>query len=286
MTLQYAQHFLLKQLATIYDRSEATAIADIVLTKLTGLSRTGRLVSQHKPLNEKEEQLFQLYLEQLLQHRPVQYVLGEAHFGGLRFYVDEHVLIPRPETEELVHWARKYINNTGENIRLLDIGTGSGCIAVSLKKEMPTLDVSAIDLSEKALVIAQRNARFNNTPISFLKINILEEKEWTNLGRFDIIISNPPYVTFAEKKEMQANVLDFEPDMALFVPNGQSLIFYEKIAQFGKAHLKNNGYLFFEINERFGEETRALLRKTGYTQIELKRDLQQKDRMVKCLFKK
>lgn len=284
MTIHFAQSSLKDNLTTLYSVREAANIANLVLEKITKFSRIDRLINKDKELAPIQISLLERYTDQLLQNRPVQYVLGEAHFSGLTFFVNEKVLIPRPETEELVLWITE---NIGQNpYSVLDIGTGSGCIAVSLKNRMPNCKISALDISYEALNIAQQNAQDNDVEVDFLEADILNESTWNSFEEYNCIVSNPPYITKSEQELMNANVLNYEPHTALFVPNNEPLLFYEKIALFAQQHLLKDGYLFFEINENLGLKTVRLLQETGFKNIELKKDLQGKDRMVKCLFKK
>ncbi|ANI88462.1 protein-(glutamine-N5) methyltransferase, release factor-specific [Arachidicoccus ginsenosidimutans] len=286
MTIYEAQQTLTQQLKNIYDTEETPGIADLVLEKITHQKRIDRLLKKDIPLSEQEELLFKKYTSELLQHRPVQYVLEEAHFYGLDFFVNENVLIPRPETEELVDWICKTISQKNINDKILDIGTGSGIIPVSIKNKFPSAKVSAIDISSKALEIAKQNAANHHTEIGFYEMDILDEKSWHQLNSFDIIVSNPPYIRQTEKNEMNKNVLEYEPHTALFVPDEKPLLFYETIAKFSTTHLSPKGYLFFEINENLGQEVVAMLQNLSFNQIELRKDFQGKDRMVKCMFKK
>jgi release factor glutamine methyltransferase len=223
-------------------------------------------------------------LEKLKIQIPIQYIIGTTHFYGLEFIVDENVLIPRPETEELVDWIVKLNSKLSKkkNLKILDIGTGSGCIAVSLAKNIPNSEVFAIDVSEKALAIAKKNAILNKVPVTFLHKNILETKDLNQ--KFDIIVSNPPYVRNLEKAEIKPNVLDNEPHLALFVPDNDPLIFYKKIAELAAANLNPNGQLFFEINQYLGKETQELLEYIGLKNIELRKDIYGNDRMIACNF--
>jgi len=230
--------------------------------------------------------LFKIY-EKLIQGIPLQYILGETEFYDLIVKVNPSVLIPRPETEELVDWAlitSRIINGETEILKLLDIGTGSGCIAISIKKYIPLADITAIDISEAALNIARQNADLNQVEINFIQDDIFKP---TNLelinSKYDLILSNPPYVTEAEKDQMLDNVLNHEPDIALFVPDNDPLVFYRAITDFALVHLKINGFLFLEINEKFGQETLNLLKKKGFKEIELRQDMGGKDRMIKAV---
>ena len=238
----------------------------------------------NKEFSEKDISYWNTVLEKLKTQIPIQYILGTTHFYGLEFTVDENVLIPRPETQELVDWIIKLncrISNN-KNIKILDIGTGSGCIAISLANNIPDSEVFAIDISEKALDVAKKNAILNKVPVTMLHKNILETTDLNQ--KFDIIVSNPPYVRNIEKSEIKPNVLDNEPHLALFVSDTEPLIFYKKIAELAAANLKINGQLFFEINQYLGKETQDLLKSIGLKNIELRKDIYGNDRMIACNF--
>ncbi|OEJ99410.1 protein-(glutamine-N5) methyltransferase, release factor-specific [Flavivirga aquatica] len=222
-------------------------------------------------------------LELLKQQQPIQYILGETEFYGLPFKVNKSVLIPRPETEELVAWVLKYTENK-EGVNILDIGTGSGCIAVSLAKKLPKAKVYALDVSREALDIAKHNANLNDVYVEFIEADVLTlsyTEFVSELGQFNVIVSNPPYVREQEKKLMKDNVLDNEPHLALFVKDENPLQFYEAITQIAVNSLVNNGSLFFEINEYLGNDMIILLRDNSFSKIELKQDIFKKDRMIK-----
>ncbi|WP_394758076.1 peptide chain release factor N(5)-glutamine methyltransferase, partial [Flavobacterium sp.] len=208
-----------------------------------------------------------------------------TEFFSLPFYVNENTLIPRPETEELVDWilSNNRINESTNQIKILDIGTGSGCIAISLAKNLPNANVHAIDVSEKALATAKKNAERNNVTITFIEKNILETEDLLNT--FDIIVSNPPYVRNLEKKEIHKNVLEYEPHLALFVEDNDALLFYRKIAELATKNLSENGQLYFEINQYLGKEMVELLEKYNFKNIELKKDIYGNDRMIRCVLK-
>ncbi len=269
---------LFQSLKPIYGESEASQITDWVMERLTGLSKSERLIKKETGIDDSQ---FSILHSRLMAHTPVQYVLSEAWFCGMKFYVDENVLIPRPETEELVDWIAKTIVHDSGFIDLLDIGTGSGCIPIAIKKKIHTARITAIDVSAKALEAAQKNADALQASVNFIQLDFLDENNWQWLGQFDIIASNPPYITIAEKDQMRKNVLDHEPHLALFAEK-DALIFYKKIASFGKTHLKENGSIFVEINETLGRETIAVFEQAGYKEIELKQDQQGKDRMIKA----
>ena len=283
MTIQQSYKQLLFQLYEMYGDREAANIADIVIENITGFKKVDRLINKQFPLNEEQLQLLNDYTNELLKHKPVQYVLNEVWFAGMKLYVDENVLIPRPETEELVEWIVKTVANRKSQVAsILDIGTGSGCIPVALKKKLLSVEVHALDISEEALNVAKRNAAIQQTEINFHLLNILDKNLWRQLPKFDIIVSNPPYVTQGEASSMQKNVLQYEPHLALFVDNEDAMKFYKAIAEFGLKHLNENGQLFFEINEMMGKQICDLLNQYRYLNIELKKDLQNKDRMIKA----
>ena len=285
MTIQSAQQELQTQLKTVYDEREAANIMNWVMEYITGKKKTERLLDKQQLL--PEEQLTRLHqiTKELLTHRPVQYVLGEAWFGGMNFFVNENVLIPRPETEELVEWivgeVRSLVPSTRDGVwSLFDVGTGSGCIPISLKKKLPQLAITSVDVSKEALQVAQQNAKTLEADIKLLQLDFLNEADWEQLPVFNLIVSNPPYIKRSEEKNMRRNVLDFEPAIALFVPDEDALLFYRKIALFAEKHLAKQGMIFLEINEVLGKDVVSLYKNAGYT-VELKKDLQGKDRMLR-----
>ena len=235
--------------------------------------------------SEAEIVVWNSILEQLKLEIPVQYLLGKTSFYGLDFEVNENVLIPRPETEELVEWILsnnliiQKSNPETSGLKILDIGTGSGCIAISLAKNIPNATVFAIDVSEKALATAKKNAEHNAVEVTFINQNILETEDLRQ--QFDIIVSNPPYVRNLEKEEIKKNVLDNEPHLALFVEDNDALIFYKKIAELAQKNLSENGQLYFEINQYLGKETVDLIEKMNFKNIELRKDIYGNDRMIK-----
>lgn len=280
MTVQEATYYLLNKLRTIYADSEASQIIDLVMEKITGSMKTERMLYKNEPLSGKEETQVKQYAERLLQHEPVQYVLNESWFCGIKFYVDNNVLIPRPETEELVEWMVNEYKAKNKELKILDIGTGSGCIPISLKKKLSAAEVWSCDISTGAIEVAKKNAASANATINFIELDFLNKAERDKLPMFDIIASNPPYIPEKDKALMNPNVLNYEPATALFVPDNDSLIFYAAIVDFGKEHLKQDGNIFLEIHEDLGKAVVELLQSKGYT-AELKKDMQQKDRMVK-----
>jgi len=282
MSVQEAYKSLLFQLYEIYNNREAAIIANMVIEHITGLSKIDRIINKDYKLTTLENELLFTITEKLLAHIPVQYATNECWFGTNKFYIDDNVLIPRPETEELIEWITADIKKSSENLKILDIGTGSGCIPITLKLKHPYAEIYALDISEGALSVAAKNAKKISANISFIQTNFLDEINW-DIGQFDIIVSNPPYVKASEKEEMQKNVVLYEPHLALFVEDDDPLLFYRKIAKFGIEHLKTNGTIYVEINESLGQETQKCFETFNY-EVELKKDLQHKDRMIKAFF--
>lgn len=283
MTIHLAYQQLLIHLYEIYDSREAANIADMVIEHVTGQRKIDRIVYKDLPVTEDQQKQLKKMVNELCDNRPVQYVLGEAWFMYLKLLVNESVLIPRPETEELVGWILTDIKQSGnKKISLIDIGTGSGCIPISVKKKIPEATVAAIDVSDNALQAAKMNAVQQKASIDFLQLDFLTENEWNQLGKYDIIVSNPPYVRQSEEAAMGNNVIKHEPHLALFVPDEDALIFYEKIANFSQKHLVPGGSVYVEVNEALGEEVARLFKKQEFNNIILKKDMQGKDRMVKA----
>lgn len=284
MLVEKAYQSLATQLQTIYETSEALTIANWVIEHISGLKKIDRLVNKQVELNLLQTEKLNNITKQLLQHKPIQYILNECWFAGMKFYVDENVLIPRPETEELINWVVEEYKANTTAVSILDIGTGSGCIPISIKKFLPALTVYAIDVSTEALTVAKKNATLQNTHIHFKQLNFLDETNWNELPKFDIIVSNPPYIAIEEKNTIQKNVIDYEPHVALFASDTNPLIFYEKIAAFATTHLNNNGKIFVEINEVYGKEVISIFEQHAF-KCELKKDLQGKNRMMKAVMK-
>ncbi len=283
MTVQKATYYLLNKLRTIYEEGEASQVTDWVMENITGSKKVERMLYKRAKLTDKEEKQFYSYTERLMQHEPVQYVLNESWFCGLKFYVDQNVLVPRPETEELVEWVISNCKFPVDELKILDIGTGSGCIAISLKRRIRKAEVWACDVSSAALEVAKRNAAALGADVKLVPLDFLQKDAWNELPLFDIIVSNPPYIPEKDKRQMQPNVLNYEPATALFVPDNDPLLFYKSIAEFGKAHLNTNGHIYVEIHESLGKPVCTLFQSAGY-KTELKKDLQQKDRMLKAVF--
>ena len=265
--------YFIKQLNGIVQEREIISLAYISIDFLLGYNRSDCIIHSDKDITSEVSDRIKQIIENLKTNKPIQQIIGETEFYELKFKVNEHTLIPRPETEELVKWILQH-----EFTSALDIGTGSGCIAIALSKNKGA-EISAIDVSEYALLVAKENAKINEVKINFLLQDILKT---TSLPKVDVIISNPPYILDMEKKLMLANVLDNEPHLALFVPNNNPLLFYKKIADLAFKSLSKNGLLFFEINEQFGKETVAMLSSIGFVDIKLKKDINDKDRMIKA----
>jgi len=279
MSIKELYRNFLVQLQKIYSLSEATIITDWVFEKMISLKRTDIIKNPEKKITPAAKKLVQTALQELLLHKPVQYVLGEAWFYHMKLKVNEHVLIPRPETEELVAQLITDRKSKLTDPVILDIGAGSGCIPIAIKKNLPASIVSSIDISEPALALAKENAAIHNAHISFTKLDFLDESQWHLLPVCDIIISNPPYIPISEKDKLEKNVSDFEPYQALFVPDMAPLIFYEKIAAFGKDHLHHAGKIYLETHEDYASAVANIFRK-DYPTVTTKKDMYGKERMV------
>ena len=278
---QYKIHFF-DALKNIQDEQEIESFFFILTEYLHNLKRVDVALNPDFELSDADVEKWNAIIVELQQEKPIQYITGEAWFYGLRFEVNENTLIPRPETEELVDWIIESQKSKvqSQKLEVLDIGTGSGCIPIALKANLPQANVSAIDVSEEALEVAKRNAAINKVDINFIQANILEVEDLN--CHFDIIVSNPPYVRVLEKQEIKKNVLDYEPHLALFVDDNDALLFYRKITQLALINLAPNGLLFFEINQYLGKETVILLENLGFKNIELRKDFYGNDRMIKC----
>lgn len=281
MKITTAYTNLSNALATVYDEREGQLIAQYVFEDVFNIS----FPIKKDFFSLEEMTKFKTIQSRLLLAEPWQYIVGQADFYGLKFNVDQRVLIPRPETEELVYHIIQTIKKSSiRTPHILDIGTGSGCIPITLKKELPQSIITAIDISTDALEVAKANAKQNDTLVNFKEFDILNTQNWAELGYFDLIVSNPPYIPFIEKNLMRKNVLDFEPSIALFVENEKPLIFYEKIAQFAQQHLNKNGHLYFEINEYLSNPTLEILTKYSFKNITLHQDINGKDRILTTRF--
>lgn len=289
-------------LSEIYPETEIQSFFNILIEFKLNLKRIDIALDPTFEISITDIDFLETAISDLKKHIPIQYIIGETEFYGLPFHVNENVLIPRPETEELVEWIinELKVKSQKSKIKILDIGTGSGCIPISLAKNLLNAEIYAIDISSEALKTAKKNAELNKVTINFIETDILKTEslkdiitsetqqslnsEAASIPKFDIIVSNPPYVRNLEKQEIQPNVLKHEPHLALFVKDNNPLIFYDKIADLAKSHLTENGYLFFEINQYLGTETVDLLKSKGFSEIELKKDMFGVDRMTKSSF--
>lgn len=267
-----------EDLATVYTDGEIKALTRILAIELLGMSQMAYFLKESITLTAEQETLLCNAIARLQQHEPIQYILGYSDFCGLRFKVTPSTLIPRPETSELVEWIA---DEATVKEKILDIGTGSGCIAVSLANRLPEAEISAWDISTEALAVATENSKSSNCNVSFKLVDILAYEPTAE--EFDIIVSNPPYIKEVEKEQMEANVLDWEPHTALFVPDNDPLLFYRAIAEKATTMLRTGGKLYFEINRAYGNETCAMLSELGYTDIELRKDFADNDRMIRAV---
>jgi len=271
-------------LFSLYDEKEIESFFYLILDQFHNLKRIDLALNPEMEIKKSDVTRWENVLSELKKQKPIQYILGETEFYGLQFIVNEDTLIPRPETEELVELIIKEKakdKRQQARVKILDIGTGSGCIAISLAKNITNAQVFAIDVSAKALVIAKKNAELNTVNVTFIQKNILETADLEQ--QFDIIVSNPPYVRMLEKAEINPNVLQYEPHLALFVEDNDALLFYRKIAELAKINLSENGSLYFEINQYLGKETVELLMNLGFKNIELRKDIYGNNRMISCI---
>lgn len=297
MKVKEAKKWLMERLGTIYDDNESANIALLVLEDCIGFAGTEIMMNKEEEITVNQENKIGKYIERLLQHEPIQYIMNKSWFYGMELYVDKAVLIPRPETEELVDWVVKDMKASGIDVfpkeatdadvttqlKILDIGTGSGCIALALKKMLPKAEVWGCDTSEEALNVARRNGAALNIRVDFQGANFLDEAQQKFLPTVDIIVSNPPYIPLSDSTAMQQNVVGYEPHIALFVPNDDPLLFYKAIAHFARKRLYENGCIYLEIHEALGEGVISLFKAEGYQNVELRKDMQGKDRMLKVV---
>ncbi len=286
MTIREAIQNLSQQLIHIYDEQEAKAIAKLVVEHITGKNRNELSIIRDE-FSEEQQQLLNQYAQRLNAHEPVQYVLKEAWFFGMKFYVDKNVLIPRPETEELVKWVLDDWSHkpslTDRNYKIMDCGTGSGCIAVALRKNLPMhFETWACDINDQVLTVARKNADDHHALVDFVPMDFLDDGQRNQLPHIDLIVSNPPYVPLRDKDTMHDNVVQFEPHTALFVPDDNVLVFYEAIARYGREKLYPGGTIYVEIHESLGKKVADVFAANHFSNIELKKDMQGKDRMIRC----
>lgn len=278
MILKEFRTYFSEQLSSIYPKTEVDTFFFLLIEEYLSFQRIDSILKSDYIIPEDKIALLEIALKRLQKEEPIQYILGKTEFYGFPFLVNENTLIPRPETEELVEWIINSVDKT-QKLNILDIGTGTGCIPISLAKHLPNATISAIDVSKETLSIAKQNSALNNVTISFIETDILQAE---NLDKqYDIIVSNPPYVRELEKAEIKNNVLENEPHLALFVDDNNPLLFYNKIADLAKNHLSKNSLLFFEINQYLGKETVEMLSQKGFIDIELRKDLFGNNRMTK-----
>ena len=283
-TGKFRNHFI-NSLEGLYPIEELKSFFYLLAEKYLNLSRINIALQLNNELTHEEQSSFYQAADRLRNHEPIQYILGETEFFGMPITVNKQVLIPRPETEELVSWIIEDVDKNEATI--LDIGTGSGCIAISLAKKLNNAVVSAIDISTRAIEVAKKNTLINNVNIEFSRVDVLNFEADSDLqhkweSKFDIIVSNPPYVRMQEKKLMKLNVVNHEPDIALFVEDDDPLLFYRRISELSRQYLKHNGTLYLEINEYLGVEMEKMLNEAGFKHVELKKDMFGKNRMIKC----
>jgi release factor glutamine methyltransferase len=275
--MQTAIQYIRTTLADLYTGEEINSLSRLILSAVTGWNYTAILVNKDTVFSENQRETLENYVEKLKAGMPVQYVLGETEFCGLNFKVNESVLIPRPETEELVEWVRE---SAMPGMKILDIGTGSGCIPVSLKYFLPECLLFACDISQNALEIASVNAKLNQSDVHFFQKDILNYTD--DALTYDIIVSNPPYIPASEIEQIHTNVKDFEPHLALFVPDEDPLIFYRIIAHYALNHLEINGFIFFEIHYTKAEDISEMLENFGFRDVIVRKDIFGKARMIRC----
>ena len=277
--MQKSIEYIRASLQLQFAENELRIVTQILISEITGFSPAQIIVNKNTIFSDEQVKLVHSFVEKLKNNEPLQYVTGKTEFFGLKIITKPGVLIPRPETEELIEWIMQSLDRS-HNYDMLDIGTGSGCIALALKSVFENAHVSAMDISAEALEIAAENANVLSLPISFLQgdaLHLLAEN-----SRWDVIVSNPPYIPMTEIEGMDSAVVDFEPHQALFVPDNDPLLFYRRIAEYAFSALKVNGLLFFEIHRDFGQQCVAMLRETGFANVELRRDISGNDRMIKA----
>lgn len=284
MNLKELKTSFINSIGHLYASEEVLYFFYLLAEKQLGLSRIAIALQPEKEIPEVEKLEFYKAISRLGNFEPIQYILGDIEFFGLPFRVDSNVLIPRPETEELVDWIID--KNQNNEATIMDIGTGSGCIAISLAKYLPKAKVYSLDISAEALLVAKQNAALNNVDVTFINADVLNENAWELTFKdvkFNTIVSNPPYVRIVEKKLMKPNIINHEPTIALFVKDEDPLLFYRKIAQLSKIYLKPEGAIFFEINEYLSREMKKMLEFEGFKGVEIRKDIFKKDRMIKCI---
>ena len=279
MTLSKYYRDFLNSLSSIYDKSEASKITEMIFEHLVHLNKSDVIKYPEKIINDEDLENLNNALKCLMSNCPVQHIIGETFFYNLKFKVNESVLIPRPETEELVELIINYIRTNNSVTKILDIGSGSGCIPVSIQKNCKKVEITSIDISRSAIALATVNSKNNDTDVFFIEMDFLNKENWSSLGIYDLIVSNPPYIPDSEKVEMDIHVKQFEPSIALFVPDNNPFVFYQNILDFSKQHLAKDGIIFLEIHEKYGKEIKAIFDSYNF-HAEIKKDIFGKDRMI------
>ena len=280
MQLKSLRSYFFESLDTLYPKTEIESFFNFLAKAYLNFDRAEVVLQLNSTISSKDIKLFDESLLKLKAHKPIQYILGSTEFYGLPFRVNDSVLIPRPETEELVAWVVQDYKRSKHPFSILDIGTGSGCIAIALAHSLNQAHVSAIDVSLEALKVAKDNAVLNTVDLKFSLLDVLKISQLPQ--NFDVIVSNPPYVKESEKEAMAANVLNHEPHLALFVENHDALLFYKKIGELAFESLSENGSLYFEINQAYGEAVKLLLQEIGFTRVQVKQDIFKNDRMIRA----
>lgn len=279
MNLKDLKAYFKTELTSVFECSEIDVFFYRLLEHQLGLSKIDMVLNPDVAITAKDDTFFKTAIRELKNEKPIQYIIGSTEFYGLNFKVTEATLIPRPETEELVDWILKEYSDKNK-ISILDIGTGSGCIPISLTKNLSNATVTTLDVSEEAISVAKENAKTHSVSVNFIHDNMLTYSDASQ--KYDVIVSNPPYVRNLEKQEIKKNVLEHEPHLALFVEDNDPLIFYRKITEFAVSNLTENGLLYFEINQYLGQETIDLVKSYGFTSVELRKDLSGNNRMLKA----
>ncbi len=282
LTYQSAFYELKDYLRNLYDERECVAISHDILEYITSKNKIQRLIEKENGLTESELLLFDNCKIQLSLGTPLQYIIGKAWFYSYYFTVNSDVLIPRPETEELVQWIIDDYKGNKQNTTILDVGTGTACISCSLQLKLPNAQVLSCDISEQALFVAKENTKNLGATVQLFQMDFLDKNEWGKLGNFDILVSNPPYIPLNKKADLHINVKDFEPEIALFVPTENSLLFYIALAQFGKSHLNTNASIYCELESENAGACKILFEEWGYVDVELKKDMHGNLRMLKA----
>ena len=283
LTYNTAFYRIKQQLQPLYDEREAAAISHEILEHITHCNKTERLFKKDTEFTAVQQQHFEDATDELLKGKPLQYVTGVAWFMGREYSVNMDVLIPRPETEELVQWVIHDWQKTTGQLRILDIGTGSGCIPVSLKLKLPEAHVTSCDISSIALETAKKNSTKLNASVDFIQMDFLEPAEQNKLDSFNVIVSNPPYIPLREKGKLHVNVTEYEPHIALFVPDSDALLFYRNIAAFGKHHIQDGGAVYCELDAEHVMECKELFEGMGYKSVVIKKDMNNNWRMIRAM---